>query len=103
MVVGHAFFPEFGMDDSDQKPISDFSQFDKTSQLIVMGPVYNTKPVKIDTSSIDKIERYAKSNAGVIDAFLREVKGLGDLKNIIYTLIIRSYLVLKLLEVFKDL
>jgi hypothetical protein len=85
MVVGHAFFPEFGMDDSDQKPISDFSQFDKTSQLIVMGPVYNTKPVKIDTSSIDKIERYAKSNAGVIDAFLREVKGLGDLKNIIYT------------------
>jgi len=85
MVVGHAFFPEFGMDDSEQKPISDFSQFDKTSQLIVMGPVYNTKPVKIDTTQIEKIERYAKSNAGIIDSFLREVKGLGDLKNIIYT------------------
>jgi hypothetical protein len=85
MVVGHAFFPEFGMDDSDQKPISDFSQFDGTKELIVMGPVYNTKPVKVDTSQIEKIERYAKSNAGIIDAFLREVKGLGDLKNIIYT------------------
>lgn len=85
MVVGHAFFPEFGMPDSEQKPISDFSQFDKTSELIVMGPVYNTKPVKIDTSSIDKIETYAKTNAGIIDEFLKEVKGLSDLKNIIYT------------------
>lgn len=85
MVVGHAFFPEFGMDDSDQKPMTDFSQFDGTSELIVLGPVYNTKPIKIDTTQIDKIERYAKSNSGTIDAFLREVKGLGDLKNIIYT------------------
>jgi hypothetical protein len=85
MVVGHAFFPEYGMSDSDQKPISDFSKFDTTSDLIVLGPVYNTKPVKVDTSQIDKIESYAKSNGGVIDAFLREVKGLGDLKNIIYT------------------
>ena len=85
MVVGHAFFPEYGMSDSDQKPISDFSKFDTTSDLIVLGPVYNTKPVKVDTSQIDKIESYAKSNSGMIDAFLREVKGLSDLKNIIYT------------------
>ncbi len=85
MVVGHAFFPGYGMDDSEQQPISDFSKFDTTGDLIVLGPVYNTKPVKVDTSQIDKIERYAKSNGGMIDAFLREVKGLGDLKNIIYT------------------
>ena len=85
MVVGHAFFPEFGMDDSSQKPISDFSQFDDTSELVVLGPVYNTKPVEVDTTQIDKIEQYAKTNGGVIDAFLKEVKGLSDLKNIIYT------------------
>lgn len=85
MVVGHAFFPEYGMSDSDQQPISDFSQFDNTSDLIVLGPVYNTKPVKVDTNQIDKIERYAKANGGTIDAFLREVKGLSDLKNVIYT------------------
>lgn len=85
MVVGHAFFPKYGMADSEQKPISDFSKFDNTKDLIVLGPVYNTKPIKIDTSQIDKIGNYAKSNSNVIDNFLREVAGLGDLKNIIYT------------------
>lgn len=85
MVVGHAYFPEFGMPDSEQKPLTDFSMFDKTQDLIVMGPVYNTKPIDIDTSEIDKIESFAKSNGSVIDQFLQEVKGLSDLKNIIYT------------------
>jgi hypothetical protein len=85
MVVGHAFFPEFGMDDSAQKPISDFSQFDGTSELIVLGPVYNTKPVQIDTTQIDKIETFAKQNSSKIDNFLQGTTGLGDLKNIIYT------------------
>ncbi len=85
MVVGHAFFPEFGMDDSSQKPISDFSQFDGTSDLVVLGPVYNTKPVEIDTSKIDKIETYVKQNSTKIDSFLQGTTGLSDLKNIIYT------------------
>jgi hypothetical protein len=84
MVVGHAYFPEFGLGDSEQKPISDFSQFDKTSDLIVMGPVYNTKPVKIDTSHLDQVEKFAKTNSSKIDKFLQSVAGLGDLKEIIY-------------------
>lgn len=85
MVVGHAFFPEFGMPDSEQKPISDFSQFDTTKDLIVLGPIYNTKPVKVDTSKIDQIEAYAKQHSKKIDGFLQGTQGLGDLKNIIYT------------------
>lgn len=85
MVVGHAFFPQFGMPDNEQKPISDFSQFDNTKDLIVLGPVYNTKPVKIDTSKIDQIEAYAKQHSKKIDGFLQGTQGLGDLKNIIYT------------------
>jgi hypothetical protein len=85
MVVGHAFFPEFGMDDSSQQPKNDFSEFDSNPDLIVLGPVYNTKPVKVDTSKLDSLERFAKANSSLVDEFLREVKGLSDLKNIIYT------------------
>jgi len=85
MVVGHAFFPEFGMDDSSQQPKNEFSEFDNNPDLIVLGPVYNTKPVEIDTTKLDSLERFAKANSSLVDEFLREVKGLSDLKNIIYT------------------
>jgi hypothetical protein len=85
MVVGHAYFPGFGMDDSAQQPKKDFNEFEGTDQLIVLGPVYNTKPIKVDTSTIQKAEEYAKKNARKIDGFLQGVPGLTDLKNIIYT------------------
>jgi hypothetical protein len=85
MVVGHAFFPEFGMPDASQKPISDFSQFNSNPQLIVLGPVYNSKPVAVDTKAIDAVEQFAHAHSGQIDGFLQGLPGLGDLKNIIYT------------------
>lgn len=85
MVVGHAYFPEFGMPDSAQKPISDFSQFDKTADLIVMGPVYNTKPVKINTQLVDSTEAYLNKHGAQIDSFLSDTAGLADLKQILYT------------------
>lgn len=84
MVVGHAFFPEFGMPDSEQKPITDFSMFDNTPALIVQGPIYNTAPVQVDTSEIDDITKFVTANKAVIDGFLADVKGLADLKDIIY-------------------
>lgn len=85
MVVGHAYFPEWGMPDSAQKPISDFSQFNGNSKLIVLGPIYNKKPVQIDTGAVDNVEKYLKQHAAEIDGFLADTPGLGDLKNIIYT------------------
>jgi len=85
MVVGHAFFPEFGMPDDQQKPKTKFNEFNNVPELIVLGPVYNTTPVKVDTSEIDEIEAYAKQHAGEIEKFLASVAGLSDLKNIIYT------------------
>lgn len=84
MVVGHAYFPAFGMADHDQEPISDFSMFNGNSQLIVMGPIYNTKPIKVDTTAINNVEKYVAQNARSIDTFLESIKGLGDLKDIIY-------------------
>ena len=85
MVVGHAYFPKFGMDDSDQKPMDDFSMFNETPALIVQGPIYNSNPVSLDTSAIDRVEIYLNQNARAIDGFLQGTTGLGDLKNILYT------------------
>ena len=85
MVVGHAYFPEFGMDDSDQQPLDDFSQFNQNPMLIVQGPVYVSNPTNLDTSKILDVEQDLASNARLIDGFLQETPGLGDLKNILYT------------------
>lgn len=85
MVVGHAFFPEFGMPDSAQQPMQDFSMFDGNKNVIVLGPVYNSKPVQVNTEAIDAVERFVKQHANQIDGFLEPIKGLSDLKNIIYT------------------
>lgn len=85
MVVGHAYFPQFGMADSEQKPISDFSQFNSNPDLIVLGPVYNTKPIQIDTKSVAAVETYLNKHSKEIDGFLSDTAGLSDLKNIIYT------------------
>jgi len=85
MVVGHAEFPEWGMPDSAQQPKNDFSEFSGNPAVIVLGPVYNTKPVKVDTASLDTVARFAKANSKLIDGFLASVQGLSDLKNIIYT------------------
>ena len=85
LAVGHAFFPEFGMKDSDQISITDFSKFNKTKDLIVLGPVYNTAPVSVNISEIENIHEYAKIHKHDIDEFLKGQIGLSDLKNIIYT------------------
>jgi hypothetical protein len=85
MVVGHAYFPEFGMDDSEQKPMDDFSMFNETPALIVQGPIYNSNPVSLDTTAIDRVEIYLNQHARAIDSFLQGTVGLGDLKNILYT------------------
>lgn len=90
MVVGHAYFPEFGMADSSQKPISDFSNFNSNPKLIVLGPVYNTKPVAVDMSAVTNVEKYLKQHGKEIDRFLSGTVGLSDLKNIIYTYVNQS-------------
>lgn len=85
MVVGHAYFPTFGASDSSQEPMQDFSAFDSNPNLIVLGPVYNTKPVQVNLGAISSVEEFVKKHDQQIDGFLAGVPGLADLKNIIYT------------------
>lgn len=90
MVVGHGYFPEYGMPDQMQKPMDDFSMFNGTPELIVMGPIYNTKPVEIELNRLDDAQEYARRHARNIDGFLEGMKGLSDLKEIIYRYVNQS-------------
>jgi len=85
MVVGHAYFPTFGAPDSSQEPMQDFSAFDRNPNLIVMGPVYNSKKIDVNLNAIERVEGFVKRHKEQIDGFLAEMPGLKDLKNIIYT------------------
>jgi hypothetical protein len=85
MVVGHAYFPEFGAPDSSQQPMQDFSAFSLNPNVIVLGPIYNQKPIDVNLGAIEKVETFVRSNGKTIDTFLQGTAGLSDLKNIIYT------------------
>ena len=71
-VVGHAYFPSFGMGDDQQQPIDDFTSFNKTQGLIVLGPRYAQQPVKIDTKKLQDLQKYVAANKSVIDNFLND-------------------------------
>ena len=90
MVVGHAYFTEHGQPDSAQIPIKDFAQFNANPKLIVLGPIYNVAPVKVDNTRIEQVENYLKQHASHIDKFLSGGPGMADLKNVIYTYINQS-------------
>ena len=90
MVVGHAYFTEHGQPDSAQIPINDFTMFNVNPQLIVLGPVYNVAPVKVDNTMIDQVEQHIKQYGNQIDTLLQGVAGLSDLKQIIYNYVNQS-------------
>lgn len=84
MVVGHAYFTEHGQPDSAQIPIRDFSSFNTNPDVIVLGPIYNVAPVKVDNRKIDQVERYIQQHAQHVDGFLAGGPGISDLKDILY-------------------
>ena len=90
MVVGHAYFTAHGQPDSAQIPIRDFSQFNANPKLIVLGPIYNVAPVKVDTAKINQVEQHIKQHSQQVDTFLNGTAGLSDLKQIIYTYVNQS-------------
>jgi len=81
-VVAHLKFNEFG--GKSGKPISEVDEFNST-QAVVLGPTYVTHKPEVDTQGVDQIRQDAKKFAPVIDDFLAPIKGLSDMKNIIYT------------------
>ncbi len=73
MVVGHAYYPEFGMDESAQEPLDDFEMFNGTPGLIVQGPIYTESAPELDQSVLDEVEeaiQYVDQYGPTVDAFL---------------------------------
>ena len=74
MVVGHAYFPEFGLPDREQKPIQDFSHFNNTPELIVQPPITNVEAPKYEMPKpVAEIQSLIKSNGSQIDSFLSSI------------------------------
>lgn len=90
MVVGHAYFPKFGMLDHEQQPISDFEMFNNNHKLIVLGPVYNQSLIDVNLDATREIIHTLEQHCHNIDQFLETRKGLSDLKNIIYRYVNQS-------------
>lgn len=90
MVVGHAYFTAHGQPDSAQIPIKDFTMFNANPKLIVLGPIYNVAPVKVDTSMIQQVEDHIKRFGNQLDTFLAGGPGMADLKQIIYNYVNQS-------------
>ena len=81
-VVAHTTLDSFGSKDS--TPIKDVNMF-SDSDVVVLGQTYVTHQPTVDTKQVDAIRQKANAGAQVIDQFLAPVKGLSDMKNIIYT------------------
>jgi hypothetical protein len=81
-VVVHNKFNEFG--DKSSKPITDVEALN-SGDVVVLGQTYVTHQPEVDVSGVDKIRQHAKQSAAIMDEFLAPVKGLADMKNIIYT------------------
>lgn len=81
-VVVHSKFDEFGSKTG--TPIKDVQELNN-NDAVVLGQTYVTHQPKVDTSDVKEIRAMADRNAQAIDSFLAPVKGLSDMKNIIYT------------------
>jgi hypothetical protein len=83
MVVGHAYFPEFGMMDDAQIPKDDFSEF-VSNELIILGPHYATSQPVLNHKKINEVEQYIIDNADLLDSFLEPIQGVAAFKDYLY-------------------
>jgi hypothetical protein len=83
MVVGHAFFPDFGMKDDAQIPKDDFSEF-VSDKLIILGPHYATIQPIVNQEKSNEAEQYIINNADLLNEFLAPIQGVAGFKDYIY-------------------
>ena len=83
-VVVHTKLDEFGSKAA--TPFKDVQELN-SRDVVVLGQTYTTHQPKVDTAEVKSIRATADKNAQLIDNFLAPVKGLSDMKNIIYTYI----------------
>lgn len=81
-VVVHTKHDVFGSKEG--TPLSDVEMFN-SPDVVVLGQTYVQHQPKLQVETTADIRKYTNEYGNVIDAFLAPVKGLSDMKNIIYT------------------
>lgn len=83
-LAGHAYYREFGSAEIDQDPIVTFDHFNYVPEIIIHNPIYNQSQLNISVVELDTVKEFIVNNQNDIDKFLTSVKGLADLREIIY-------------------
>ena len=83
-VTLHTVYPEFGSKEG--KPIKDAEAFG-SNDVFVIGQTYVTHNPQVNPKGTKSIRALANKHGTAIDNFLAPVKGLSDLRNIIYTFV----------------
>lgn len=81
-VVVHTKYDEFGS--SKGTPISDVQELN-SNDVVVLGQTYVAHQPEVNTDEVKEIRAMTQKHGQIIDQFLAPVKGLSDMKNIIYT------------------
>lgn len=81
-VVVHTKYDEFG--GSAGTPISDVQELN-SNDVVVLGQTYVAHQPEVNTDEVKEIRAMTQKHGQIIDQFLAPVKGLSDMKNIIYT------------------
>ena len=83
-LAGHAYYREFGSAEIDQDPIVTFDHFNYVPDIIIHNPIYNQAQINVNCNELEIAEKIIANNQNEIDSFLISVKGLSDLREIIY-------------------
>ena len=81
LLVGHAYFTEFGLKDDKQIPLSSFDVFNNTDGLIMVSPYYSSMTVSVDLGTV---EQDIIDQAPHIDEFLAPIEKVSAFKEYIY-------------------
>jgi hypothetical protein len=81
-VVVHTKYDEFG--GKTGTPISDVKELNN-EDAVVLGQTYVAHQPEVNTDEVNEIRAMTQKYGKLIDQFLAPVKGLSDMKNIIYT------------------
>ncbi len=81
-VTVHTRYKDFG--DKQGQPVNQTGELN-SKDVVVLGQTYVTHQPTVKSGEVDSIRKLVQKNGQLIDSFLAPVKGLSDMKNIIYT------------------
>lgn len=81
LLVGHAYFEAFGLNDDYQIPLDNFNLFNNTDELIILNPYYSKIDVNVD---LRRIKLMSYHHANYIDRFITPIDGVSGFRDYIY-------------------